>query len=86
MLRLLVTLEVSPSSEGFRSYVLGRAGDCCFMIVQDWAQVDMHREEYAQCTSVHCDIMMGVVKDVSTLGTSVKGTADDSECVAGAAR
>jgi hypothetical protein len=56
------------------------------MIVQDWAQMDMHREDYADCTSVHCDIMEGVVKDVTTLGTSVEGTADDSECKAGAAR
>jgi hypothetical protein len=55
------------------------------MIVQDWAQVDMRREEYAHCTSVHCDIMMEVVKDMSTLGTSVEGTAGDSECVTGAA-
>lgn len=56
------------------------------MIVQDWAQVDVHREDYAQCTSVHCDIMVGAVKDVATLGTSAEGTAGDSECKAGAAR
>lgn len=85
-LRLCATLEISPSREGFRSYVLGRAGDCCFMIVQDWAQVDMHREVYAHCTSVHCDIMVGVVKDMATLGTSVEGAAGDSECKAGAER
>jgi len=76
-LRLCATLEISPSREGFRSYVLGRAGDCCFMIVQDWDQVDMHREVYAHCTSVHCDIMVGVVKDMATLGTSVEGAAGD---------
>ena len=56
------------------------------MMVQDWAQVDVHREEYAHCTSVHCDIMVGVVKDVATLRTSVEGTAGDSECKAGVAR
>jgi hypothetical protein len=52
------------------------------MIVQDWAQVDMHREVYAHCTSVYCDIMVGVVKDMATPGTSVEGTAGDSECKA----
>lgn len=56
------------------------------MIVQDWAQVDVHREDYAHCTSVHCDIMVGAVKDVATLRTSVEGNAGDSECKAGAAR
>lgn len=28
------------------SYLLGRAGDCCFMIVQDWANVEKHRKDY----------------------------------------
>ncbi|XP_036151294.1 erythroid differentiation-related factor 1 isoform X2 [Monomorium pharaonis] len=28
------------------SYLLGRAGDCCFMIVQDWSNVDKHRKDY----------------------------------------
>ncbi|XP_046431466.1 erythroid differentiation-related factor 1 isoform X1 [Neodiprion fabricii] len=28
------------------SYLLGRAGDSCFMIVQDWNNIDKHRNEY----------------------------------------
>lgn len=28
------------------SYLLGRAGDCCFMVVQDWTNVEKHRKEY----------------------------------------
>uniref|UniRef100_A0A6V7IA57 Erythroid differentiation-related factor 1 n=1 Tax=Bracon brevicornis TaxID=1563983 RepID=A0A6V7IA57_9HYME len=26
------------------SYLLGRAGDCCLMLVQDWPNIDQHRE------------------------------------------
>lgn len=29
------------------SYLLGRAGDCCFMAVQDWCNVEKHRKGYA---------------------------------------
>lgn len=28
------------------SYLLGRAGDCCFMAVQDWCNVEKHRKDY----------------------------------------
>lgn len=28
------------------SYLLGRAGDCCFMMVQDWCNVEKHRKDY----------------------------------------
>lgn len=28
------------------SYLLGRAGDCCFMIVQDWNNVEKHSKDY----------------------------------------
>ncbi|XP_017791827.1 PREDICTED: erythroid differentiation-related factor 1 isoform X2 [Habropoda laboriosa] len=28
------------------SYLLGRAGDCCFMVVQDWCNVEKHRKDY----------------------------------------
>lgn len=28
------------------SYLLGRAGDCCFMTVQDWTNVEKHRNDY----------------------------------------
>lgn len=28
------------------SYLLGRAGDCCFMIVQDWRNIEKHRKDY----------------------------------------
>lgn len=29
------------------SYLLGRAGDCCFMTVQDWCNVEKHRKDYS---------------------------------------
>nr|XP_033341580.1 erythroid differentiation-related factor 1 isoform X1 [Megalopta genalis] len=28
------------------SYLLGRAGDCCFMTVQDWCNIEKHRSDY----------------------------------------
>ncbi|KAG7190566.1 hypothetical protein KM043_006659 [Ampulex compressa] len=28
------------------SYLLGRAGDCCFRIVQDWYNIQKHREDF----------------------------------------
>ncbi|XP_017889932.1 erythroid differentiation-related factor 1 [Ceratina calcarata] len=28
------------------SYLLGRAGDCCFRTVQDWCKVEKHRKDY----------------------------------------
>ncbi|XP_066598751.1 erythroid differentiation-related factor 1 [Prorops nasuta] len=28
------------------SYLLGRAGDCCFMTVQDWGTIDRHRKDF----------------------------------------
>lgn len=28
------------------SYLLGRAGDCCFMTVQDWCNIKKHRKDY----------------------------------------
>lgn len=28
------------------SYLLGRAGDCCLMTVQDWKNIDLHKEAY----------------------------------------
>lgn len=28
------------------SYLLGRAGDCCFMTVQDWCNVEKHKKDY----------------------------------------
>lgn len=33
-------------NEKLISYLLGRAGDCCFMIVQDWKSVSKHRKDY----------------------------------------
>jgi hypothetical protein len=55
------------------------------MIVQDWAQVDIHRENYAHCTSLDCDIMVEVNKDMAVLGVSLEGTASDREYTSGAA-
>lgn len=28
------------------SYLLGRAGDCCFMTVQDWCNIERHKKDY----------------------------------------
>lgn len=28
------------------SYLLGRAGDCCFMTVQDWCNIEKHKKDY----------------------------------------
>ncbi|KDR07710.1 Erythroid differentiation-related factor 1 [Zootermopsis nevadensis] len=77
VLPVLSALASSSSSSGLRSYLLGRAGDCCFMIVQGWAQVDTHREDYAQCTSLDRDIVVEIDKDMAVLGISLESRADD---------
>lgn len=33
-------------NEKLISYLLGRAGDCCFMTVQDWNNIEKHRIDY----------------------------------------
>lgn len=79
VLRVLAALASSSSSVGLQSYLLGRAGDCCFMIVQNWTQVDTHRQDYAHSTTLDCDIMMEVEKDVVILGISHEGTSSNRE-------
>lgn len=81
VLRVLAALASSSSSVGLQSYLLGRAGDCCFMIVQNWTQVDTHREDYAHFTTLDCDIMMEVEKDVAILGVSLEGTSSNQQDV-----
>jgi hypothetical protein len=49
------------------------------MIVQNWTQVDTHRKDYAHSTTLDCDIMMEVEKDVAILGISLEGTSSNRE-------
>lgn len=79
MLPVLSALASSSSSPGLRSYLLGRAGDCCFMIVQDWAHVDTHRKNYAYCTRLDRDIKVEVDKDMVILGISIESRTIDRE-------
>jgi len=41
---------------GLTSYLLGRAGDCCFMLVQNWSKVETHRQELASASEVDIEI------------------------------
>ncbi|XP_069671466.1 erythroid differentiation-related factor 1 [Periplaneta americana] len=66
-LRVLAVLEATSSYAAMRANVLGRAGDCCFKIVQNWAQVDVHREDYAICSNEDCAVMEEVDKDLAAL-------------------
>jgi hypothetical protein len=49
------------------------------MIVQGWAQVETHREDYADCTSLDHDIMVEIDKDMSMLGISLESRTSDCE-------
>lgn len=42
------------------SYLLGRAGDCCFMAVQDWCNVEKHRKDY----EIKSEIEERIVEDI----------------------
>jgi hypothetical protein len=75
VLRVLAALASYSSSVGLQSYLLGRAGDCCFMIVQNWTQVDIYRKDYAHSTTLDCDIMVEVEKDVAMSGISLEDTS-----------
>uniref|UniRef100_A0ABD2XJ45 Erythroid differentiation-related factor 1 n=1 Tax=Trichogramma kaykai TaxID=54128 RepID=A0ABD2XJ45_9HYME len=48
VLRCQKLLEVfcDVKNEKVISYLLGRAGDCCFMIVQDWSNIEKHRNDF----------------------------------------
>jgi hypothetical protein len=79
VLHVLAALASYWYSVGLQSYLLGRAGDCCFMIVQNWTQVDIHRKDYAHSTTLDCDIMVEVEKDMAILGVSLEGTSSNRE-------
>lgn len=79
VLRVLAALASYSYSVGLRSYLLGRAGDCCFMIVQNWTLVDIHRKDYAHSTTLDCDIMVEVEKDMAILGVSLEGASSNGE-------
>ncbi|XP_076241456.1 erythroid differentiation-related factor 1 isoform X2 [Calliopsis andreniformis] len=51
------------------SYLLGRAGDCCFMAVQDWCNVEKHRKDYETKTMIEEKIVEEICK-VEDLDTS----------------
>ena len=65
IVHVLHVLSALQSYSGLRSYLLGRAGDCCFMIVQDWNHVEVHKNNYAICSTIDHDIMNQVEKDVA---------------------
>ncbi|XP_015600984.1 erythroid differentiation-related factor 1 [Cephus cinctus] len=48
VLRCQKILEIfcSVKNNKLISYLLGRAGDTCFMAVQDWSNIEKHREDY----------------------------------------
>lgn len=48
------------------SHLLGRAGDCCCMVVQDWKNIETHRQEYDTKSSIEEDI----IKEVYTLANA----------------
>ena len=50
VLRCQKILEVfcGVKNDKLISYLLGRAGDCCFMTVQDWRNIDHHKRAYEQ--------------------------------------
>ena len=48
---------------GLESYLLGRAGDCCFMLVQDWPAVEEHRRDLVANTGVDAEIEHEMFRD-----------------------
>ncbi|XP_076295316.1 erythroid differentiation-related factor 1 [Lasioglossum baleicum] len=48
VLRCQKILELFCGIRNYKSisYLLGRAGDCCFMTVQDWCNIEKHRNHY----------------------------------------
>lgn len=48
MLRCQKMLEIfcGVRNDKLISYLLGRAGDCCFRTVQDWSNVEVHKQAY----------------------------------------
>lgn len=52
---------------GLESYLLGRAGDCCFMLVQDWPKIDSHRRDLVSNTGVDAEIEHEMFRDCPDL-------------------
>lgn len=48
------------------SYLLGRAGDCCFMTVQDWCNIEKHKTDYETKNEIEEEIIeeLHSVKDL----------------------
>lgn len=46
--KIHIVLEIFCGVKNYKliSYLLGRAGDCCFMTVKDWSNVEKHRKDY----------------------------------------
>ncbi|PSN47600.1 hypothetical protein C0J52_04586 [Blattella germanica] len=77
---VLHVLSALHTCSGLHSYLLGRAGDCCFMMVQDWGRIDEHRENYALCTEVDQEVITQIEKDTDK-ADEVPETLDSIEQV-----
>lgn len=55
---------------GLESYLLGRAGDCCFMMVQDWPQIELHRRDLVSNTGVDAEIEHEMFRDCPELDSA----------------
>ncbi|XP_031843039.1 erythroid differentiation-related factor 1 isoform X2 [Nomia melanderi] len=55
------------------SYLLGRAGDCCFMTVQDWCNIEKHRNDYEMKNETEEKIIEDICKmeDLDTNDTDL---------------
>ncbi|XP_076677136.1 erythroid differentiation-related factor 1 [Andrena cerasifolii] len=55
------------------SYLLGRAGDCCFMAVQDWCNVEKHRKDYEMKNAIEEKIVEEIcrMEDLDTNGAEL---------------
>uniref|UniRef100_A0A1B6CP20 Erythroid differentiation-related factor 1 n=1 Tax=Clastoptera arizonana TaxID=38151 RepID=A0A1B6CP20_9HEMI len=52
------------SNNGLVSYLLGRAGDCCIQLVQNWDEVSIHRADLAIMTPVEESLEAEMAKDI----------------------
>nr|CAD7454164.1 unnamed protein product [Timema tahoe] len=51
------------TSTGLLGYMLGRAGDACFRVVQHWTRVEEIREEYSRVSETDRDILLHLGQD-----------------------
>nr|CAD7428419.1 unnamed protein product [Timema monikensis] len=51
------------TSTGLLGYMLGRAGDACFRVVQHWTRVEEIREEYSRVSETDQDILLHLGQD-----------------------